>query len=116
MNADVTLLPSLASFAIYWNSEHSHLYYSNKSVTSQIGDQTGDPLCPLLFSLTLCPAIEEIETKIPNLTQPCWYLNGGIIAGTETELNETVDILIISGKLATWNPEEASVRSGQKEL
>ena len=60
--------------------------------------QQGDPLGPLLFSLTLWPIIEEIKTKIPNLTQHCWYLDDGIIAGTEPELNEALDILTVSGK------------------
>ena len=67
--AAVTLMPSLASFAIYCYSQHSHLYYSNKSVTSQSGVQQGDPLGPLLFSLTLSPIIEESESKyliLPN--------------------------------------------------
>ena len=54
-------MKSLASFAIYCYSQHSHLYYSNKSVTSQSGAQKGDLLGPLLFSLTLWPMIEEIE-------------------------------------------------------
>ena len=40
---------------------HSRLYYSNKAVTSQSGVQQGDPLGPLLFSLTLWPIIEETE-------------------------------------------------------
>ena len=37
LNAAVTSMPSLASFAIYCYSQHSNLYYSNKSVTSQSG-------------------------------------------------------------------------------
>ena len=64
-------MPSFAPFAIYGYSKHSHLYYSNKSVTSQSGVQQGYPLGPLLFSLTLWPITEEIESKIPNLTQHC---------------------------------------------
>ena len=48
-NAAVTLMPSLALFAIYCYSQHSHLSYSNKSVTSQSGVQQGDPLCSLVL-------------------------------------------------------------------
>ena len=91
-------MPSLGSFAIYCYSQHSHLYYSNKSVTSQSGVQQRNPLGPLLFSLTLWLIIEETESKIPSLTQHCWYFEDGIIAGTEPELNDTLDILTVSGK------------------
>ena len=52
----------------------------------------------MLFSQTLWPIIEDIESKISNLTQHCWYLDDGIIARTETELNEALDILTVSGK------------------
>ena len=61
--------------------------------------QQGNPLGPLLFSLTLWPIMEEIESKTPNLTQHFWYLDDGIIAGTEPELNEVLDILTVSGKI-----------------
>ena len=80
--------------------------YSNKSGTSQSGVQQGEPLVPLLFSLTLWPIIEEIESILPNLTQHCWYLDDGIIAGTEPELNEALDILTVSAKHAVLNSEE----------
>ena len=60
--------------------------------------QPGDPLCPLLFSLTLWPIIEEIESKIPDPTQHCWYLDVGIINGTEPELKEALDIFTLSSK------------------
>ena len=41
---------------------------------------------------------DEVESKIPNFTQHCWYLDNSIIAGTETEINEASDILTVSGK------------------
>ena len=39
LKAAVTLMPSLATFAIYCYSQPIHLYYSPKSVTSQSGVQ-----------------------------------------------------------------------------
>ena len=98
LKAAVTLMPSLASLAIYCYSPQRHLYHGNKSVTSQPGVKQRDPLGPLLFSLTLWPILEEIESKLTNLTQHCWYLEDGIIAETEPELNEALDILTLSGK------------------
>ena len=46
----------------------------------------------------MCPIIEEIKSKIPNLTQHCWYLDDDIIAGTKPELKQDLDILTVSGK------------------
>ena len=60
--------------------------------------QQGDPLGPLLFSLTFWPIIEDVESIITNLTQHRWYLDDGIIAGTKPELNEALDILTFPGK------------------
>ena len=45
----------------------------------------------LLFSLIFWPIREDIESKIPNLTQHCWYIDDAVIAGRETELNEALD-------------------------
>ena len=73
-----------------------HLPYSNKTIQS--GVQQGNPLCALLLSLTMWLIIKEVETKIPHFTQHCWYLDDGIIAWTETKLNEALDISMVSGK------------------
>ena len=40
----------------------------------------------------------DTESKIPDLTQHCWYLDDGIIAGTEPELSEAPDILTVLGR------------------
>ena len=98
LNATVLLMPSPASFAIYCYSQQSHLYYSNKTVTSQSGVQKVDPLGPLLFSLSLWPIIDEFESKIPKFTQDYWYLDDGIFVGTKHKLNEVLDKLTVSGK------------------
>ena len=43
--------------------------------------------------------MEATESKIPNLTQHCWYFDDGIIAETEPELNDALDILTVLGKI-----------------
>ena len=58
----------------------------------------GDPLGPLLFSLAIWPLIDEIESKLPNLSQHCWYLDDGIITGTEIELCKALENLPESGE------------------
>ena len=91
-------MPSLASFAIFCYSQQSHLFYSNKPVTSLSGVQQRGSLDPLMFSLTLWPIIEVMETKIPNLTHCCWYIDDDFIAGTETELREALDMSTVLGE------------------
>ena len=74
------LMPSIISFASFCYSKHSDLFFNGSIVDSQTGVQQGDPLGPLLFSLAIWPLINEIESKIPNLLQHCWYLDDRIIA------------------------------------
>ena len=88
-------MPRLPSFVIFFYSQHVHHYYSNKSVTSHSWVQQGR-LSSLLFSLTLRPIVEEIDSKLTNATHHCCYIDDGIIAGTETELNEVIDTLTVS--------------------
>ena len=61
--------------------------------------QHGGPLGALLSCLTLWPIVEKkIESKLLNYTQRCCYLDDGIIAGTETELNKVLGILTVSSE------------------
>ena len=87
------LMPSIISFASLCYSKHSDLFFNSSTVDSQTGVQQGDPLGPLLFSLAIWPLNDEIDSKIPNLMQHCWYLDDGIIAGTEIELCKALEIL-----------------------
>ena len=48
--------------------------------------------------MAICPLIDEIESKIPNLLQHLWYFDDGINAGTEIELCEALEILSESGE------------------
>ena len=93
------LMPSINSFASFCYSKHSDLFFNSSTVDSQTGVQQGDPLGPLLFSFDIWPLIGEIESKIPNRLQHCWYLDDGIIAETEIELCKALEILSLSGEI-----------------
>ena len=77
------LLPILMSFEYFCYSKHSDLFFKSSTVLSQTGAQKGDPPGPLFLSLAIWPPIDEIENKLPMLSQNCWYIDDGIIAGTE---------------------------------
>ena len=92
------LMPIIMSFASFCYSKHSDLFFNSSTVDSQTGVQQGDPLGPHLFSLAIWLLIDEIECKLPNLSQQCWYLNEGIFAGSEIELCKALKILSESGE------------------
>ena len=73
------------------------LLYNNASLQSESGVQKGDPLGPLLISLTLWPVIEKIRDAVPHLTQRTWYLDDGFVAGLEDQIRTTLDILANEG-------------------
>ena len=92
LDAARKFIPSLAPSSFCY-SQHSKLFFKTTHIQSESGVQKGDPLGPLLFSLGLWPIIKELHDKLPNLMQNSWYLNDGIIAGTEVELCESLAIL-----------------------
>ena len=82
------------------------MFFNSSTVGSETGVQQGDPLGPLLFSLAIWPLIDEIESKIPNLLQHCWYLDDGIIEGTEIDLCKALEILSESGEKFWFGTQE----------
>ena len=86
------LMPDIMLFASFWYPKHSESFLNSSTVDSQAGVQQGDLLGAFLFSLAIWLLIDKIESKLPNLSHNCWYLNDGIIAGTEIELNITLEI------------------------
>ena len=97
LDAVRNFIPSSVPFASFCYSQHSKLFFNATHIQSESGDQQGDPLGPLLFSLGLWPIIKELDDKLPNLMQSSWYLDDGIIAGTEEELCESLEIFATHG-------------------
>ena len=87
------LMPSIMSSAFFCYSKHSDLFFNSSTVDSQTGVQQGDPPGPNLFSLVIWPLIDEIESKLPNLSKHCCYLDDEIIAGIDIELCKALEIL-----------------------
>ena len=58
-------LPGLAPWAEWCYDHHSRLLFHGEAVSSEAGVQQGDPLGPLLFALTLQPALQAAQAGAP---------------------------------------------------
>ena len=93
LQAACDFIPVIAAFTNFSYSQHVPILYNNASLQIESGVQPGDPLAQLLFSLTLCPAIEKIRDAVPNFTQHTWYLDDGFVAGSEDQIRTKLNIL-----------------------
>ena len=89
LGAVAKFLPSVAPFATFCYSHHSHLHFNN----TYLSNQFGNPFWPLLFSLALWPIIKKSETKLPNIVQHNWFLDDGNLAGTQQQLCTAMNLL-----------------------
>ena len=90
-------MPVIDAFTNFCYSQHSQLLYDKFVVSSESGIQQGKPLGPLLFSLTLWPIIEKIQDYSPELQQISWFLDNGVLVGSEHNLIRTWDLLCLLG-------------------
>ena len=93
LKAVASSMPGISVFTNSFHSQHSQLFYDKFVVSGESGIQQGDPLGPLLFSLTLWPIIEKIQKTSPELQQHSWYLDDGVLVGSEDDLIRSWDLL-----------------------
>ena len=68
------IIPSLYPYLWQCYKKSSLLFYGENTILSQIGAQQGDPLGPLLFSLTIHKLIQNLKSELN-----VWYLDDGSI-------------------------------------
>ena len=85
-------MPGIAAFTSFSFSQHKPLFYNNAIIQSESFVQQGDPLGPLLFSLTLWQIIQKIKTSVPSLLQHTGYLEDGFKAGSGDQIKQTLEI------------------------
>ena len=85
-------LPELAPWVRWCYLEHSSLFYGGDTIKSQRGAQQGDPLGPLLFSLTIHQMALELKGH-PGLDGTLWYLDDGSLRGSPKAVFEAYQVL-----------------------
>ena len=83
------IIPGIASITIF-STPSTHLFYNNAIIQTESGVQQGDPLIPLLYQRT-------IKTSVPSLLQHNRYFDDGLIAGSENQINQKLEILANEG-------------------
>ena len=81
------------------------------------GVQQGDPLGPFLFCLAIHPLLLKIRAECPSLVSNSWYLDDGVVAGSEADVTRALHIIESEGpgrgmflntaKSEVWNPQGA---------
>ena len=85
-------LPELAPWVRWCYLEPSSLFYGGDTIRSQRGAQQGDPLGPLLFSLTIHQMALELKGH-PGLDGTLWYLDDGSLRGSPKAVFEAYQVL-----------------------
>ena len=93
LKAVASSMSGITAFTNFFYSKHSELFYDKFVDRSESGIQQGDPLGPLLFSLTLWSIKEKIQESLPVLQQHSWYLDDGVLVGSEDDLIRSWDLL-----------------------
>ena len=86
-------IPELDSFCRLSYEEPSILKYGCREILSSEGVQQGDPLGPLLFSLTIHPLLSSLKSALA-----FGYLDDVTVGGDEASVEDDVSSLMEDGK------------------
>ena len=88
--------PQLSRWVESCYGQATHLNFGSSTILSTTGVQQGDPLGPLLFSLTEHPVVERLQ-EVGGLVQNSWYLDDGLLVGSPDALVQAWDIMMSEG-------------------
>ncbi|XP_026383846.1 uncharacterized protein LOC113279369 [Papaver somniferum] len=88
--------PSISRWVEFCYSSPARLYYGSSTLSSSQGVQQGDPLGPLIFSLTLHPIALKISQQC-KLDLQAWYLDDGTIIGDTLMVSQDFHIIKTEG-------------------
>ena len=89
--------PELLSWAKWCYCSAGELRFGNCRLTSTTGVQQGDPLDPLLFSLVVLAALDNLGHIDGLQMQKLWYLDDGTFFGSQDALSVLLKSLLSRG-------------------
>jgi hypothetical protein len=94
-------VPGIAAWVEYAYGGQPFLKFGSSNILSCLGVQQGDPLGPLLFALALQPLLKSIKDQASELKLNIWFLDDGVIMGTDKEILQVLEILNRKGPPTT---------------
>ncbi|XP_037042412.1 uncharacterized protein LOC119078809 [Bradysia coprophila] len=106
LNEVKQIIPSLYPYLWQCYRYSSLLFFGENQILSQIGAQQGDPLGPLIFSLTIHKLIQNLKSELN-----VWYLDDGTVCDDpDIVLNDFKTIINESEKLGLHiNPSKCEL-------
>ena len=89
--------PSIFNWTSFCYSNAAKLFCGENIIDCTTGVQQGDPLAPLLFSITLQELLLDLSKKFPNIQINCWYLDDGILIVEGLQVNAILDYFLEVG-------------------